>query len=152
MIVAMEFRIEPAGVADVQQVVADHPRYWGERDLRALHQRQLVREFGQTCFVARSDEGIVGYLLGFVTPTGTGYVHLVATRDDARGAGVGKQLYAAFTGAAQRQGARRLKAITSTANAGSIAFHRSIGFEATVVEDYNGPDAPMVVFSRPLSD
>jgi hypothetical protein len=97
MIRAMEFRIGPAGVGDVQQVVADHPRYWGERDLRALHQLPLVHEFGQTCFVARSGDGIVGYLLGFVTPSGTGY-------------------------------------------------------EATVVEDYNGPGAPMVVFSRTLSD
>jgi len=43
-----------------------------------------------------------------------------------------------------------LKAITSVANTGSIAFHRALGFEATVVDDYAGPGNPRVVFRRPL--
>ena len=40
--------IEPARTADVHQVLADHPRYWGERDLRSLHLLALVQEFGPT--------------------------------------------------------------------------------------------------------
>jgi hypothetical protein len=43
-----------------------------------------------------------------------------------------------------------LKAITSVANTGSIAFHRALGFEATVVDDYAGPGNPRAVFRRPL--
>ena len=151
MIDAMAVRIAPARVTDIQQVLADHPRYWGERDLRGLHLLALVQEFGETCLVARSDDGILGYLIGFVTPGGTGYVHLVATRDDARGIGLGRELYAAFTEAAQRQGADRLKAITSLGNKGSVAFHRGLGFEVRVEEDYNGPGEDRVVFSRVLS-
>ncbi|MFJ9903382.1 GNAT family N-acetyltransferase [Streptomyces sp. NPDC101152] len=147
----MTSRIVPARLADVQQVLADHSRYWGERDMRALHLLPLVHEFGETCLVARSDEGVLGYLIGFVTPGGTGYVHLVATRDDARGAGLGRELYGAFTESARRQGAVRLKAITSVTNEGSIAFHRSLGFEVRVVEEYNGPgQPPRVVFTRAL--
>ena len=113
LLVAMDVRITPADVADVHQVLADHPRYWGGRDLRSLHLLSLVHEFGSTCFAARAEDGIRGYVIGFVTPTGTGYVHLIATRDDARGTGVGRRLYAAFAEAAHRQGARQLKAITS---------------------------------------
>lgn len=150
MIDAMAVRIDLADVSDLHQVLADHARYWGERDLRALHLTALVQEFGSTCLVARAEDGIRGYLLGFVTPDHTGYVHLIATRDDTRGTGLGRTLYAAFTEAARGQGAVRLKAITSVTNEGSIAFHRSLGFDARVVEDYDGPGRPRVVFTRDL--
>lgn len=150
MIDRMAAHITPAQVTDIQRVLADHPRYWGDRDLRSLHLLALVQEFGSTCLVARDDDGIRGYLIGFVTPDGTGYVHLIATRDDTRGTGLGRELYAAFVEAAREQGAVRLKAITSVANEGSVAFHRSLGFEARVEEEYNGPGQPMVVFTRAL--
>ncbi|GAA4023659.1 GNAT family N-acetyltransferase [Streptomyces plumbiresistens] len=150
MIDTMALRIVPAEVTDLHQVLEDHARYWGDRDLRALHLTALVREFGSTCLVARSDDGIRGYLIGFVTPDHTGYVHLVATRDDARGTGLGRRLYGEFVEAARRQGAVRLKAITSVTNEGSVAFHGSLGFDARVVEDYDGPGRPRVVFTRDL--
>ncbi|MFH9009644.1 GNAT family N-acetyltransferase [Streptomyces afghaniensis] len=146
----MDVEITSAEIGDIHQVLGDHPRYWGERDLRSLHLLSLVHEFGSTCLVARAEDGIRGYVIGFVTPTGTGYVHLIATRDDARGTGLGLRLYAAFAQAARRQGAQRLKAITSVGNTGSIAFHRSLGFDMQIVEDYDGPGRPMVVFGRPL--
>jgi GNAT superfamily N-acetyltransferase len=150
IIAVMEIHIAPAGVADFHQVLTDHVRYWGERDLRSLHLLALVQEFGSTCLVARAQDGIRAYIFGFVTPDGTGYVHLVATRDDARGTGLGRRLYTAFAEAAEGQGAQRLKAITSTGNSGSIAFHRSLGFTAKVVDDYNGPGLAMAVFHRDL--
>jgi L-amino acid N-acyltransferase YncA len=78
-------------------------------------------------------------------------VHLVATRDDARGSGLGRRLYGAFAEAARREGAVRLKAITSVGNTGSIAFHRRLGFEVRIVEDYNGPGQTMAVFHRDLT-
>jgi ribosomal protein S18 acetylase RimI-like enzyme len=152
MIGGMAADIVPARVTDIQQVLADHSRYWGDRDLRSLHLLALVQEFGSTCLVARAEYGILGYLVGFVTPDATGYVHLIATRDDARGTGLGRRLYDAFTEAARKQGAVRLKAITSVTNTGSVAFHRGLGFEARIVEDYNGPGQPMVVFTRQLPE
>ena len=42
----------------------------------------------------------------------------------------------------------RLKAITSVGNTGSIAFHRRLGFEVAIVDDYNGPGQAMAVFHR----
>lgn len=146
----MDCDIVTATVADLHQVLDDHPRYWGDRDLRALHQPVIVQEFGSTCLVARAADGIRGYLFGFVTPDGTGYVHLIATRDDARGSGLGRRLYEAFTARARQQGAVRLKAITSVTNHGSVAFHRELGFAARTVEDYDGPGRPRVVFTRTL--
>ncbi|WP_392972555.1 GNAT family N-acetyltransferase [Streptomyces sp. LN245] len=146
----MGIDITPAEVADFHQVLTDHSRYWGERDLRSLHLLALVQEFGSTCLVARAEDGIRGYVFGFATPDATGYVHLLATRDDTRGSGLGRRLYAAFAEAAERQGARRLKAITSVGNTGSIAFHRRVGFDVSVIDDYNGPGRPMAVFRRDL--
>lgn len=150
MIGVMGTHIAPATVTDFHQALADHSRYWGERDLRSLHLLALVQEFGSTCLVARAEDGIRGYVFGFVTPDGTGYVHLIATRDDARSTGLGRRLYTAFAEAAERHGARRLKAITSVGNTGSIAFHRSLGFDAKIVDDYNGPGQAMAVFHRDL--
>ena len=147
----MDAQISPTSLADFHQVLADHPRYWGDRDLRHLHLLAMVHEFGSTCLVARDPEGIRGYLFGFVTPGGLGYVHLIATRDDSRGSGLGRRLYQAFAEAARADGATRLKAITSVGNQGSIAFHRSLGFDAQITEDYYGPGhGPMVVFQRDL--
>lgn len=150
MVVIMGIHIVPARVADFHQVLTDHSRYWGERDLLSLHLSALVQEFGSTCLVARAEDGIRGYIFGFVTPDGTGYVHLIATRDNARGCGIGRRLYAAFAEAAECHGAQRLKAITSVENAGSIAFHRTLGFDMKIVEDYNGPGRAMAVFHRDL--
>ncbi|MFE6171259.1 GNAT family N-acetyltransferase [Streptomyces sp. NPDC056464] len=146
----MTVEVVPATVTDLHQVLEDHARYWGERDLRALHQPVLVREFGSTCLIARAEDGIRGYLFGFVTPDHIGYVHLIATRDDSRGAGLGRRLYREFTMVARRQGAVRLRAITSVGNEGSQAFHRSLGFDARVAPDHDGPGRPMVVFTRDL--
>lgn len=150
MIPVMRARITPAEMTDIHRVLADHRRYWGDRDLRSLHLPALVREFGETCLVAQAEDEIRGDVIGFVTPTGAGYVHLIATRDDTRGTGLGRRLYAAFADAAYRQGARRLKAITSPGNTGSIAFHRRLGFDAETVNDYNGPGQARVVFHRLL--
>lgn len=147
----MPTTISPLSVADLHQVLADHHRYWGDRDLRALHLTALVQEFPATCFAARTPEGgIAAYLVGFVTPTATGYVHLIATRDDARGTGLARSLYTAFAATALAQGAERLKAITGTVNTGSVAFHRRLGFTAETVPDYDGPGRARVVFTRTL--
>jgi hypothetical protein len=43
-----------------------------------------------------------------------------------------------------------LKAITSLGNTGSIGFHCRLGFDAQIVDDYNGPVQAMVVFHRVL--
>ncbi len=142
--------IRSATVTDFREVIDHHARYWGARDLRALHPAALIHHFPQTCLVAAAGDGIRGYLFGFVTPDRIGYAHLIATRDDARGSGLGRRLYDTFTTAAQAQGAVRLAAITTPGNEDSIAFHRRLGFDARMVADYDGPGADRAVFTREL--
>ncbi|WP_194897766.1 GNAT family N-acetyltransferase [Catenulispora pinisilvae] len=137
-------------VVDLNQIIADMPRYWGERDMRQGHHYPLVHEFGQTCIVADSPDGIRGYLMGWVNHDHVGYIHFIATRDDARGTGLGRRLHAEFARLAAGQGATSLKAITAVTNTGSFAFHTTIGFRAETFDDYAGPGQARVVFTRDL--
>jgi GNAT superfamily N-acetyltransferase len=143
--------IEPMTVTDLGDVLAEHARFWGERDMRYLHLTALVQEFGETCLTVRRGAGqIDGYLIGFTMPRRVGYIHAVAVRDTARLGGVAQTLYRAFAGAAVALGATMAKAITSVPNTGPVAFHRRLGFTARRVEDYDGRGKPMIVMTRPL--
>jgi len=146
----MEIRVELMTLADLADVLADHARFWGERDLRHLHLTALVQEFGETCLTARRASEIDGYLIGFITPRRVGYIHVVAVRDTARLGGVAETLYRSFARAAMAQGAVTAKAITSVPNTGSVAFHRRLGFTPRRAEDYDGRGTPMIVLTRQL--
>src|SRR5438067_11652872 len=104
-----------------------------------LDQLTSFLEFRDTAFVARDlrTGEIAGYLLGFVAPTGDGYINFVAVRDDFRTLGLGRTLYETFEKAARERGAVALKALTSPDNVRSLAFHKRVGFtEMTRAEDY----------------
>ena len=150
-----DISIEQARDADLAEIMRNYERFWGDRDVpRILHHPMFFVEFGDTAFVARDrDSGeIAGYLLGFVAPTGDGYIHFIAVRDDARTLGVGRSLYQIFEGVARERGAVALKAITSKENEGSMAFHRRMGFtEMTQVENYGGAGRTRVVMRKPLA-
>ncbi len=147
----METVIEPMTLPDLAAVLAELDRFWGGRDMRHLHQQVFVQEFGDTCLTMRGSDGrIAGYLIGFPAPRRLGYIHAVAVRDSARGAGCGEALYRAFAVAVAAHGADRLKAITSVANTGSVGFHRRLGFDVRQADDYAGPGVPMMVMTRPL--
>ena len=145
--------IEPARDGDLAEILRNFDRFWGDSThvnldmLRHFHHPMFFREFADTAFVARAaDDEIAGYLLGFVAPTGDGYIHFVAVRDDGRGLGLGRRLYETFTAAALERGATGLKALTSSGNQGSIAFHRQMGFtDMTLEEDYAGSGRARIV-------
>lgn len=127
--------IEGVRDGDLAEILRNFERFWGDRD-------QLRR---------RDSGEIAGYLLGFVAPTGDGYIHFVAVRDDFLTLGLGRALYGTFEKVARERGAVALKAITSLGNEGSVAFHRSVGFtEMTRVEDYGGSGHARIVMRKPL--
>jgi ribosomal protein S18 acetylase RimI-like enzyme len=144
-------RVTRATIDDLNAVVAAQQEFWGERDMSHLHHPMLVHEFGATSVVISDpDDGIVAYLLGFVTLEGVAYAHLVAVRGSHRREGLGRELYGAFEKLARERGASHLKAYTRPANAASIDFHRSIGMTVAEVPDYAGPGETRVVFRREL--
>jgi L-amino acid N-acyltransferase YncA len=75
------------------------------------------------------------------------------------GSGIGRQLSERFEALARERGRSRPRAMTTRANAGSIQFHRRLGFsllgegsegEVPVVRDYAALGGAEVVFEERL--
>ena len=144
----MELQTRPLTKADYDQIVRVIDRWWGG-PTSALAHPIFFYELGKLARVVEADGVLVGFLFGFIGPN-IGYVHLVGIHPDYRRRGVGKVLYQTFEEDSRAAGCTRLKAITTTGNEGSIAFHRATGWTVTNVEDYAGPARPRVVFNKNL--
>ncbi len=140
------------GPALLAELLADLSPYWGERNMRWLHQPVWVRQLGDGALVVRDGSVLAGYLLGAARAGGVAYVNSVATRDFHRGRGVGRLLYEAFLGTCRERGVTRVEAITGVDNVGSRAFHARLGFDEQVVPDYAGPGLDRVLFRLALAD
>ena len=148
--------IQHCAVADLHQIMRDYPLFWETDVARHLLHPTLVHEFGDTAFVIKDGDTIAAYLFGFYAQTGpTAYVQMVGVHPDYRRQGLARQLYEHFIDLARRHDCTALKAITSTGNSTSIAFHTSLGMQllgqpnadgVPVVKDYGGPGVDRVVF------
>ena len=127
-----------------------HDRFWAT-DTRALHHPVWFHQFGGFGAVARSSEGAdVGYVLGAVTADRLAYLHLLAVRDDVRGAGLGRRLCAWFDDTAASTGARVVQAVARPTNEAAVAFHAALGASAHLSRDHAGPGEDRLVLTRPL--
>jgi len=116
---------------DFRPVVGVADDWWGGRAVRGILQRLFLDHFADTSLVAECDGEIVGFLVGFSSSSrpGEAYVHAVGVAPSHRGAGLGRELYERFFSLVRDRGATTVRAITAPVNRGSIAFHRSLGFE-----------------------
>jgi GNAT superfamily N-acetyltransferase len=96
---------------------------------------------------------IIGFLFGFIAPgpPRTGYIHLVGIHPDYRRRGVGRVLYQAFEEDCRSRDCFQLKAVTTTGNEASLAFHQATGWDVEEVTDYAGPARPRVVLRKTLT-
>jgi GNAT superfamily N-acetyltransferase len=132
-----------------REVLGSLSDFWDGRDVRHLHQAVWFRQFRSAAQAVRTADGaLCAYLLGCVT-LDVAYVHAVATLPQARGAGLARRMYEHVFELADAGGCRTVEAVTGTGNAASIAFHRSMGFSASLVQDYAGPAEPRMHFVRP---
>jgi GNAT superfamily N-acetyltransferase len=132
--IAMEGTIiRPAGAADADAVFAlaralaitfpiDRPGF--DRGFAAI-----AATPGAHLLVADRDDGVAGYLLGFVHPTfyangPVAWVEELAVRESVRRRGVGARLMAAFEDEARSGGARLVALATTRAG----AFYTAIGY------------------------
>jgi len=138
-------------IPDLRAILGELGDFWGERDTAFLHHALYVHEFGETSVLAERDGRIAGYLLGFVSPDGTGYIHAVGVRREARGEGLGRRLYERFEELVRARGAKGLKAITPPENTGSRAFHEALGFSVQEVEGYSPSAGTRLVFRRRIA-
>jgi GNAT superfamily N-acetyltransferase len=142
----------PLGKKDYDHIVQVIDRWWGG-PTSALAHPVFFYELGQCARVVEHDGILVGFLFGLIAPgpPKVGYVHLVGIHPDYRRRGVGKVLYQAFEEECASQGCASMKAVTTTGNDGSIAFHQATGWDVALIEDYAGPARPRVVFTRKLT-
>jgi GNAT superfamily N-acetyltransferase len=154
-------KIENCSMDDFNQIISDIEAFWGSNRTVHLHQPYLIHEFGNTAFVIKEDDLIIGYLFGFFSQTEpTGYVHLLGIRESHQRKGLGTKLYTHFISLCSERGIKKIKAITSSGNSKSIAFHtKQIGMALKgqpnddgiiVVKDYSGTGQDRVVFERNL--
>jgi len=153
---AMNAAISNCTQQDFTQLLDELADFWDGRDVRHLHHPMLIHEFGNSAFVIRHGTVVNAYLFGFLSQTEpVGYVHLIAVRASARRQRLGELLFGHFVEHARQHACRHVKAITTPSNAGSIAFHRSLGMEMLgepnaegipVVKDYAGRGEARVVF------
>ena len=146
--------------ADFDQILTDIVDFWGSDRTLNLHHPMFINEFGNTAFVPKEGERVVGYLFGFISQTApVGYIHLIGVRRSYQGKGLGRRLYEHFTEFAKSKGCKELKAIATPTNKVSIAFHRRLGMELLgepneegipVIKDYGGPGQHRVVFHKKI--
>jgi GNAT superfamily N-acetyltransferase len=158
--VRFELEIAVCTKADFDQIITDIEDFWGHDRVRNLHNPVYFYEFGNTAYVAKEGERVIGYLLGLFSQTApVAYVKFAGVRRSYQKQGIGRQLYEHFIDYARTLGYTELKAITSLSNKGSVAFHQAIGMEllgepgedgTPVVKDYGGPGIDRVVFMKEI--
>jgi ribosomal protein S18 acetylase RimI-like enzyme len=141
-----------ARAADYDAIAAVVDGWWG-RPVRQSLPRLFLDHFHASSLVIDGTGGPVAFLIGILSPSRPqeAYVHFVGVAPEARGQGLARQLYREFFALARADGRRRVSAVTAPVNAGSIAFHRALGFAVTgPVADYDGPGRDYLVFERDL--
>jgi GNAT superfamily N-acetyltransferase len=146
--------------ADFDQIITDIADFWGDERTKSLHKPIYLYEFGNTAYVIKEGDKVIGYLFGFISQTApVGYVQFIGVRRSYQKRGIGRRLYEHFSDFARTKGCNSLKAITSPPNKVSIAFHQRIGMEllgeaneegVPVVRDYGGPGIDRVVFRKKI--
>ncbi|HXV34587.1 MAG TPA: GNAT family N-acetyltransferase [Gaiellaceae bacterium] len=127
--------------------------WWGGRRMADMLPRLFFVHFRDTSFVAERDGELAGFLIGFLSQSepDAAYVHFAGVSPAERGTGLGRELYERFFAAARAAGRTRVSCVTSPANAGSVAFHTAIGFEASAPQGgYDGPGEDRIVLTRSL--
>ena len=92
--------------------------------------------------VWEEDDKLLGYAYGHNAFERAAYQWTaevsVYLRQDARGRGIGKRLYAELEDILRKQGYKKAYAIITTANEASVAFHKAVGYRETCVMENCG--------------
>jgi GNAT superfamily N-acetyltransferase len=158
----MIMRLRHVHPLDYDRVLGVVDLWWGGRPMSSRMSHVFFSHFAPTSFMLESDGELVGFLLGFLSQShpDEAYVHFIGVHPAYRRLGLGRRLYERFFAAAQMNGRRFVRSITSPSNELSIAFHRRMGFEMlhgdVVIDgvpvwfDYAGAGGHRVVFRRQI--
>ena len=115
--------------------------------------RFLFAHFQQSSFIIETKQETVGILVGLISQTNPkqAYIHFVAVNPDFRRQGIARKLYQHFFEVVKEYGVQEVFSMTAPINRVSIAFHESLGFSHSRIENYNGPGEHRIEFYRELS-
>jgi ribosomal protein S18 acetylase RimI-like enzyme len=152
-----ELTYRPPTEQDHRSVLAALDTWWDDRHAAArraaLLPRLFFQHFTNTSLVIIDEDGLVGFLIGFLSQSQTdeAYIHFVGIDPRYRGQGLGADLYERFFAIARMNRRHMVCAITSASNTGSQAFHRRLGFSVSdPITDYDGTGGAHVTFAREL--
>lgn len=93
--------------------------------------RLFFEHFRETSFIIEEDDRIAAFLIGFFSQSRPeeAYIHFVGVHPQYRKQGLGRVLYEHFFTVVRQNQRSVVRCVTSPVNAGSIAFHTSMGFE-----------------------
>ena len=152
--------IRSAEPADYGPIIAVVDEWWGGRQMRDMLPKLFFVHFRDTSFVAVEEGEAIAFLVGFCSQAyaDEAYIHFVGVHPAHRRRGLGEALYDRFFEAARGRGRTLVRCVTSPVNAGSIAFHRRMGFDiepgepgpggVEVARDYDGRGGDRVLFFR----
>jgi ribosomal protein S18 acetylase RimI-like enzyme len=152
--------LRPSDYAPIIAVIDD---WWGGQPMASMLPRMFFEHFADTSHAAEADGSLAGFLVGFCSQSRAreAYIHFVGVHPRQRGRGLGRRLYEAFFASAAARHCVLVRAITAPANAGSLAFHRRMGFRIEAgnrmrdgiafTADYDGPGKDRVQFVRHLN-
>ena len=159
---AQDIKIRKADPSDHDTIICALQDWWGGRDLTAMLPKLFLNHFNETSFVAENDGRMIGFLIGFLSPSlklkDEAYVHFMGVHPDFRKKGIGKKLYDRFFEICRAHGRTIVRACTSPVNKSSVKFHERIGFQLEagddeieglpVTRDYNRPGDHKVRFTK----
>ena len=119
-----------ADPSDSDAVIAAITDWWPGIHMVHAVCPQLFEHFGNTCIIVEDDDGLIGFLVGFMSQrfSDAGYVHYAGVRPGHRGAGLGTEMYTRFAHVTRDHGKTEVLAETGAWNVQSIAFHKRVGF------------------------
>jgi GNAT superfamily N-acetyltransferase len=139
--------------ADHERVMGVMVAWWDGRDLRPMLPKIFFEHFRRTSLLVEHEEELIGFLVGFLCPDheDEAYIHFVGVHPAWRRAGLAGDLYRRFFAIAHAAGRPVVRAVTGPVNAGSIAFHASLGF-AMLAGDEEVDGLPVTVDHGPQGE
>lgn len=156
----MTMRLRHVRTSDCDRVVAVIDEWWGGPATGSCLPHVFFSHLTSTSFALEASDGVlVGFLLGFLSQThpDEACVHMIGVHPEFRRLGFGRRLCQRFFVAAQMNGRRYVRVI-STPSAQSVAFYLAMGFtplygetaidSPTVRQELTGTGGHRIVFRR----
>ena len=123
------YRIRPAGIADLDDLLALEQRAFNTDHLSRRQYRRHLHSATADVLVASDAAGLLGNALVFFNArTDIARLYSIAVSDRARGQGLGAVLLGAAEEAARRRGSRALRLEVSQANPAAIRLYERHGY------------------------